>query len=42
MANEPDPVKRRLWITLVVLLALLVAVALFIAMLGGGNASPAT
>lgn len=38
MVNEPnDPVKKRLWITLVVLLVLMLAVAAFIAMLGGGD-----
>ena len=36
MAVEPsDPVKRRLWITLIVLLTLLAAVGALIAMLGG-------
>lgn len=38
MADEPsDPVKKRLWITLVVLLVLLIAVAVFIFLLGGGS-----
>ncbi|MGD8606591.1 MAG: heme-binding protein [Myxococcales bacterium] len=37
MAKKPDPVQRRLWITLAVLLALLVGVAAFIAMLKGGQ-----
>ncbi len=33
--ERPDPVKKRLWITLVVLLVLLAAVAAFIAAMGG-------
>ena len=37
MAGESDPVKRRLWITLIVLLTLLAAVGALIAMLGGGE-----
>lgn len=32
--ERPDPVKRRLWVTLVVLVVLLVAVGVFIAVLG--------
>lgn len=37
MTRKPhDPVKRRLWITLIVSLILLVAVAVFIVLLGGG------
>jgi effector-binding domain-containing protein len=35
--ESPDPVKRRLWITLVVLLLLLAAVGVFIAILEGGD-----
>lgn len=37
MGHDPDPVTKRLWITLLVLLALLVAVGVFIFMLGDGK-----
>jgi hypothetical protein len=38
MAQKPrDPVTKRLWIKLILSLALLVAVAIFIAMLKGGR-----
>ena len=40
MRNErPDPVKKRLWVTLLVLLVLLVAVGAFIVVLGGDQVS---